>query len=439
MKNFVFYFLYIVPFVILYLYRENHSPKIFHVSVANILMFFYLVFNHIGLAIIYSMDTVDRIGGSQTNQNVLILLALYTNIVMIAYLLTGRLMGSRTSCVSTVQINAIKDEKVRWLAIMVLLIVTSCFAYIKFSSGSPLQILLSGDAHAAMLARLNAFSEFENRIMGIKHSYVNIFFVILNYVSILLFVKFIVSKKMRFLGMYFLCFMIGGLFAFSNVAKGFIVVPLYQILFVFAVVYYRGVFISRFIVIMLLVSATMVSVFSFYVMGNESINFFYTFERMVLGYLYVQYLIVDYFSFDNLLYGASLPSWYSLGLHDHIDLQIFAWKAINPLADDFYTAPFSFVGEAHANFHIFGVILISFLLFSAMRLVDYMIAKIRSPHIHVSMLVFLSIYFSRFSSTSAMQAVVDYTLLSVLIFAFWAYRVTIPSTKTLRPDAYQKE
>jgi oligosaccharide repeat unit polymerase len=398
-------------------------------------MLFYLVYDHVGLAFIYSHKTIERLNGVAVNREVLLLLALYTNILVLAYIITGCLNANLRCKIRDIHIHTIQNVNIRWFAILLLFIVTTFFAYIKFSSNSPLQLLLAGKAAAAGAARVAQVSHNATAILGIKHSYVNILFVILNFVGILFLIKYMASKKNKYLVMYFIYIAIAGLFSFSNVSKGFMVTILLQLWFVYSAVYHKGMVLNRFVIVPFFAASVAIAVFSAWFMGNETIDFLYPLKRLIMGNLYPQYVMVDHFNFNNLLYGTSAPSWFSLGLHEQVNTEILAWKLIFPDSpkDIFYTAPSSFVSEAHANFHFIGVIVIAFLVFGALRLIDHLITRIHSPLIFLTMLIFLSLYFSSLSVSGAINLTVDYYLWGVLLFVFFAYKVTLLASKSPCP------
>ena len=99
----------------------------------------------------------------------------------------------------------------------------------------------------------------------------------------------------------------------------------------------------------------------------------------------------------------------------------------------FYTAPSSFVAEAHANFGVFGVVIISFFVFLALRIIDFLIKRIRSENVYTTLMVYSSLHFSGLSIKGLTFYLVNYYYWSILLFALFVYRIRIHFYPTVKP------
>lgn len=427
MQDLIFILLYITPLLILALYcdkKKPYTPHVLKINCANALVLFYMVSDHIGLLWLYlhpngvnQLEAIDR--------NTVLLLSFYSLLVVIAYIVTGSVCGSKCVSIRVPHVESLRKSKIRYFPIFLILLIATPIAVSKATIDSPLLLLLSGASAEAIVARVTQVST-KTWFLGIKPSYIDIIFVVLSFVSIFPLVAFIIKKKIRFFCLYMMFALVVGLDSFSNISKGFIVGYLYIVLFTYSLIYKRGFLLNKVFWYCILIALLIVSLFSAWVMGNDALNLWYPFERLMLGNLLPQYVVVDSFHFENILYGTTVPRWFSFGLHQQFLLDVFAWKQLMGGSETFfYTAPSSFVAEAHANFHIFGVIFVSFFVFTSLRIVDYLLKQVKSDIIFTALMVHSSLYFSYMSVSGMVSFLVGYKYWAVLIFALIVYRIRV--------------
>lgn len=425
MRDLFFIILYFLPFILLACYKDKNGLFILQVNCANMLMLFYLVANHIGLAWLY----IHPLGVHQLNeinQDTVLLLTFYSIIVVAAYLVSGIALGRRFSAVRASDVRILRGEKINILPIVLVGVIALPISIGKVLDASPLLILLSGDALGATAARVEAVTSSQS-FLGIKDSYLNIIYYILGFASTLVLVTALARKSAKYAVHYLVLLLITSMYWFSNTSKGFMIGPIYTVIFCFALMFSNGHVVNKMVWWGLAIVFSVLSVFTAWVMGNQEIDFVYPFERLVIGNLLPQYAVVNFFGWDNLLYGTSVPSWYSLGLHQQFLIEVWAWKEIMgwSVGQDFYSAPSSFVAEGHANFHFFGVILESMVIFFSLRMVDYYIKKIKYESLYTALMVFSSLHLSYISVTPAAGKIFDYYFWSVLLFALYFYQWSI--------------
>lgn len=425
MENLSFFFLYSLPFIILALYRDKDGICVLRVNCANVLMLFYLIANHIGLVWLYlHPDGVKQL--KEINEQTVLVLAFYSIIVVVAYVVSGVILGTRFSAVRVPDVRVLRVEKINITPIVLVALIALPVSIAKVLDGSPLLDLLSGDALGANAARVEAVMAGKS-FFGIKQSYLNIIFYILGFAGTIVLVAALAKRSTKYTIFYVALFLVTSTYWFSNVSKGFIVGPIYSVIFVFALVFSKGYLGNKMIWRGLVLVLSVVSVFTAWVMGNEVINFLYPLERLLLGNLVPQYAVVNFFGWDNLLYGASVPSWYSFGQHEQFLIDVWAWKEVArwQVGQNFYSAPSSFVSEAHANFHVIGVIIESLVIFFSFRIIDFYIKKVRSETVYTALMVFSSLHLSYISVTPAAGKPFDYYYWGVLLFALYFYQWSI--------------
>lgn len=438
-QDVLFYVLFLAPFAVLALYRDKTSWHVLKVSCASTLMLFYLVCDHVGLLLLYhGQEGVKHL--TSTDPNTVILLAFYSLVVVTAYVTSGYVMGRNGTHLRLPDVQVLRRTELNLMPLLLIVAVATPLAIWKVLDNSPLLLLLGGDARGATAARLDEVTT-GTHFLGIKPSYLGILWSLLAFVQIVFFIAAITRKKLRDIFMFVFLTVVIGLESFANVAKGAIVGPLYIILFTYALVYARGVLINKSFGWAVIFVLSVVAIFSAWAMGSDFslLTIWFPFERLILGNLIPQYIVVDKFTLDNLLYGTTTPTWFSFGAHKQFLLDEFAWKELTgwTYEKSFYTAPSSFVAEAHANFYVFGVLAMSFLIFFALRTIDYLIMKIRSEIIYAAVMIDSALHFSVMSIQGAVSAFVSYYYLSILLFALVFYRITfLPriSSDRLKPQ-----
>jgi hypothetical protein len=388
-------------------------------------MLFYFLCNHIGLPWLY----LNPNGFKQLieiNKDSVTLLASYSVIVVFAYVLTGKIFRGQALSIRSIRLEMLRNEKINLFPILLVALIALPISIAKILDSSPLLALLSGDALIANAMRVSQETSGNTLFAGIKDSYINIIFNVLNYTLVILLLAAIVKKRKRLYALYLLLLIILGMYSFANVSKGFIIGPLLSMVLIYSLVYGGGILVIKKQLLNIIIATGLVAVFSSWVMGNDSVEIFYPIERLVFGNLLPQYVVANYFNFDNLLYGTTVPSWYSFGFHTQFDLNIWTWKQLMGWSEgkDFYTAPSSFVAEAHANYHFYGVIISTCLLFTLYRIVDSLIIKIRSETVYISMLVFSRLHLSYISVSPASGRLVDYYYWAILLFGLYFYRLS---------------
>lgn len=416
----LFYLLYSTPFLVLSILSRYPKFNIFKISIAGSLLLFYLIVNHLGLVFLYNQDHLGH-GNIKIEKGVLLLLAVYSNIVTGMFIIAGFLINVRIKSRDDFSEG---ETQINMLPIYLLLPVLVFFAFAKFLDSSPLQLLLAGDVHGATVERLGQVSENRTSILGIKHSYIQILFEIGQFVVIFLLISYLKFRRKILLWVFFAYLFLLILFNSSNVSKGIFQLILYITAFVFAEVKNKGNLISFKTIIYLIPFIIGIAYLSGFVLGSEETDFFYPLIRLLVGNLEPQYVIVKNYGFDNLLYELSFPSFFSLGNHTQIDITFIAWQLLGlgeGLDGLFYTAPCSFIGEAHASFHIFGVILFSGVIFIYLRMLDVLINRMNDTLLRSAMLIYLALHYSAMSTVGSIGMIVDYYLWGVLIFVFFFY------------------
>ena len=428
-KDLTFYTLYLIPFAVLLLYRDGRVPYVLKVCCTSALMLFYMLYNHVGLLFLYRAAPGGTHQLLSVNADTVLLLAFYNCVVVAAYVGSGIILGRRVTRFRVPDLTVLRATNINWFPLVFTVLLLTPLAVWKVMSGSPLLLLLQGNAMGALEARVGEVTTGQS-FLGIKPSYIDALWAVFAFVWIVSVV--IAMTRRTFWPVVFCAFVtvVNLVQSFSGVSKGAIMGPLYVFFFVYSLVLARGVLANRMIGWGAIYVIGPVSVFAAW--GQDRVSsfnvayFLYPLERLTLGNLLPQYVVVDGFGFGNLLHGTTVPSWWSFGQHKQFLLDVWAWKEImRPAGDFFYTAPSSFVAEAHANFHVFGVLVITALVFLALRGIDYLISGVRSELIFSALMVDSSLHFFRLSITGASTFVIDYGYWGILIFGLVVSRFTL--------------
>jgi|688.fasta_scaffold211462_2 hypothetical protein len=412
----IFYLLYFIPFLLLFISSKIHIKyNIFKISVTNTLLLFYLISNHIGLAIIYHNGYI-RSGEISANKETLILLALYNNIVVLFWFFTKVIFK-----IQEIKFVTKKKYNLNYTTFILILPIILFFAFAKFNDASPLQSFISGDVIGAANERLSQVTENRVQTFGIKNSYINIFFEIATFIILMLFLDIYKYGKnylnISFLFLFLFCII---LFSSSNLSKGSMLSIFYFAYFTYVTINNNGFLLYKKGLFVILPSIFIIAIITSILMGNEKTDFIYPITRLILGNLEPQYIIVNQYNFSNLLYGTSFSSFLSFGIHKQIDISTQAWHLLGLDLGTMnleYTAPFSFVGEAHVNFHFIGVIFFSFSIFSILNILEYYIYNLKN-HIKECLIIYITLHFSYMSVVGLNSFIIDYYLWGVIIYIF---------------------
>ncbi|MCG8611108.1 MAG: hypothetical protein MI864_11280 [Pseudomonadales bacterium] len=390
------------------------------VNCSSIVMLFYIISNHIGLVFLFFAEHgVKQL--SYINKDTVLYLAACSSVVVLIYIVIDALLLKVSPYQRFVDVKAITDERINYIPIIAIGLLTGAVAMAKFLDNSPLLMLLSGDFSGAHSARLSTYSD-GNYFWGIKPSYLKIIFEVLLFAMTIPLVKFATNKKTGNLLFYIPLLIIVMLESMSNVSKGALIIPLFQIWILYSLVSHSSQLNNRFILWAVTIAVIIISSISAYIMHKSAIDFLYPIERLTLGNLIPQYVVVNYFNFDNLLYGATAPPWMSFGAHTQILLDVFAWKELMGWSDgSYYTAPSSFVAHGHANLHIFGVMLLTAAVFFFLRMIDLLLITVKSETIYVALMVYTCYHFSILATGASITFMFDYYYFASILFAFLFY------------------
>ena len=405
----------------LWVHRNRVGVCSLQVGCASLLMFFYIITNHLGLIAFYLAENGIKQLGTLNKQTV-IEMAGYTSIVTLSYILADLLVRNFKADFRLVNIQTIRFERVHIFPLLVVTGLMTLISVLKFLDGSPLLLMLSGDVEAALSGRVSNYSD-QNTFLGIKPSYLKVIFEVGQFATILVLAKFMALKSLKYLALYIIMTFVVMLDSMSNVSKGALLMPIYHIWLVYSMLYVRFQIVNKFVIWALLITFVVVSVVSAAMMGNNFISFFYPLERLMLGNLIPQYVVMDYFNKDNLLMGTSLPAWWSFGEHIQFPIDEFAWKELTHWAGGpYYTAPSSFVADSYANFHIYGVFGVSFIMFMLLCCIDLALMKIKSELVYVGLVGYCALHFSYLSAGGSLNFLFDYYAIASVLFALFFYK-----------------
>jgi len=419
---FLFYF--IALFFLIY-------PKINGIRVikkVNPITFFMIMFfmrNHLGLPFLYfSLDSFKQL--RNVDLDTLVVIAASNSVISIMFLLFTMTRFYKSWSESFDAFGGAKLpelSKIGYIASIFLVLLLYMFAVKRILDGSALLALLqTGDAGLARETRLELYTT-GAYVFGIRLQYLNLIFFAFEFFALYaLCLGLTYKRKFYYLLSLFLFFGIT-LWHLSNTSKGYISVIFFY--FYIAYCFYENGRKYEYMKALKLGIPLVIfaSLLAYYFMGNSELYLLYPIERFSVGNLLPHYIIFSYFDIENSLWGRSVPSWYTFGLHDQFLLAEWNWRFMNDKLNTFlaYNNPSSIVAELYANFNVLGLFLI-FLFFGYVIFVSRLLSLLVYSRIQSVLFIYLTFYFSKYSVREFMTAIFDYRLvLTVFICSSLIY------------------
>lgn len=414
MTDFLIIVSYLLPIVLVCVMHVARLGSAFQVSATSLLLFFYFLNNHFGLIFqLYFPD--ERV---TLTESVFFLLCMYSCIVIFAYLCVQIALPYKTSP-RLINVDSIGDSRVNNFFILALFSLCA-FLLLQKIQGSALEYFFTKGVEEAKFTRLGSKS---GQIFGIKERYFNFLFHALDILALVILHKAFSNRSLVYWLYFTILLAITVLWTSTNLSKGALLKPFLYVIFVYAMLRYKGVFLNRFTFIIFVFALALVSIISAQMMGAD-FEVFYALERQLIGNLLPQIYVVNHFSVDNMLLGASAPEVFSFYTHNQFVLDQWTWKAMhNWVSGPYYSAPSSFVADAHANFNFVGVIAYSIIAFTLCRLFDTFCIKIRDDAVYSAVVVWGGLHFSYMAVTGIYNRLIDYYLLGALLVTWFYVRL----------------
>lgn len=407
-----------------YLFFINRSIRgfIFKVNPISFFLLFYFVRNHVGLILMFfSTDGFKQLDA--ININTLTEMAIYNIVFMIFCILIYTALVSLfkdNSKVNTQNNSPLKYRESVNIFFILYLFIAIFLSFDRFFNDSPLFLALSDmNMENATKYRLQSYVEGYN-YRGIPLGYVNAFMLGIDIIFLYYISLYWEFRKKKYLLICLFVFIIGVIWSMSNASKGYIMVPVILSWLSYSYICNKQqisfYYIAKYAPFLMVIS----SLLAYYVLNNSSIYWIYPIERFLVGNLVQQYLIFDNFNLSNMLYGTSLPSWYSLGAHEQFSLSEWSWRETTGRFNSelYYHNPSSLVAEAYANFNIFGLPIYGFIFSTYIWLYSKLIYVFFSKKSYMISIIYLSYYFSKYSVREFGPQLLDYRLWAILIFIF---------------------
>ena len=415
----IFLILYILPLLILTVFYATAPLSFFRVNSSNFFLISFLVYNHFGMLFL-SFPSSPHIN---INDTTTYLVLTYNSIVALIFCVT-KLIFPTNRFEKVVSQKSLVETNIKYNFLWLFLFLCVFFAYQRFASAPLSSYLFQNLSSADLLQLREADLVSGSKLLGIKTSFLNILFHALFVMCVMSLAKaFTCFRAQHFI------FTILGIFVWmvwfgANLSKGFLLQLFVGFIALISLIYFKGSLLNRITIISLLIfmfcSMFIVKIF----MGGE-LNLFYAFERAFLGNLRPHYAVIDHFSFDNLLYGATAPGWWTFRSNDVFNLDGFTWNLLNQSTKGSYSAPSSFVADAHANFHILGVFVYSIVGIVILRLFDMLITRLRNPLVCLGLIVWGSSFLSYIAVAPIYIIITSYYFWGVIIIFLIFYRLSL--------------
>lgn len=406
------------PFVV-FKYMDTIGHNIFTISVPVYLIISMFVYAYSGLLPLYfgwdeyrySMGVQDR---------ALIFQVFIYSIISIVGLLAGFTYAKVVLKMNKFQkFDYIRQISRKELLVLVGLIAFCFFVLLVYLSKIPNIALFvalsdgaSSDSHLARSLMGNDFS-------GKYHWYSLIMHDLFNIVTFALFSAFLLTKR-KIMFFFFLVAFLGSSFAaVMATEKGPFAQILIGLLFVYGLSLLKGKIPIKATIILLVVLFSSLTTFYIFFMGSEDVfsAFGSIFSRALAGSIQPAYHYLEFFpQHQEFLMGRSFPNPGGILPIESYRMTVEVMNWVNPNDHGIVgSMPTVFWAEAYANFGIFGVIFVSFIMGVVLYAVYYLVDKIENTPLKIGFFVWLMQHFKALSITGFSGYLIDFYL---IILAF---------------------
>jgi len=408
------------PFLV-FKYMNTIKHNIFTISVPVFLIISMFVYAYSGLLPLYfGWDEYRYSMGVQ--DKALIFQVLIYSIVSIV----GLLAGFTYAKVILKMNNFQKFDYIRQISrkefLVLLGLMAFCFVVLfiylsKVPSIALFVALFEGASSDSHLAR----SLMGNDFFGKYHWYSLILHDLFNIVTFALFSAFLLTKR-KIVFLFFLISFLGSSFAaVMATEKGPFAEILIGLLLVYGLSLLKGKVPIKATIILLVVLFSSLTAFYILFMGSADVYsaFVSIFSRALAGSIQPAYHYLEFFPYhQDFLMGRSFPNPGGILPIEPYRMTVEVMNWVNPNDKGIVgSMPTVFWAEAYANFGLFGVVLVPFIMGVVVYAVYYLVDKIENTPIKIGFFVWLMQHFKTLSVTGFSGFLVDFYLI-MLTFIF---------------------
>ena len=408
---------FIFPFIV-FKYMDTIGHNIFSISVPVFLIISMFVYAYSGLLPLYfGWDEYRYNMGVQ--DRALIFQVLIFSIISIVGLLAGFTYAKVVLKMNNFQkFDYIRQISRKELFVLVGLIGFCFFVLFVYLSKVPTIALFVAFSEGASSNSQLARSMMGNDFNGKYHWYSLIMHDLFNIVTFALFSAFLLTKR-KILFFFFLVAFLGSSFAaVMATEKSPFAQILIGLLLVYGITLLKGKIPIKATIIFLIVLFASLTTFYIFFMGSADIfsAFVSIFSRALAGSIQPAYHYLEFFPHhQDFLMGRSFPNPGGILPIEPYKMTIEVMNWVDP--NDYGivgTMPTVFWAEAYANFGIFGILFLPFIIGVIVYLVYYFIDKIENTPIKIGFFVWLMQHFKKLSITGFSDFLIDFYLIMLL-------------------------
>ncbi|AYJ78399.1 O-antigen polymerase [Aliarcobacter cryaerophilus] len=408
---------FIFPFIV-FKYMDTIGHNIFSISVPVFLIISMFVYAYSGLLPLYfGWDEYRYNMGVQ--DRALIFQVLIFSIISIVGLLAGFTYAKVVLKMNNFQkFDYIRQISRKELFVLVGLIGFCFFVLFVYLSKVPTIALFVAFSEGASSNSQLARSMMGNDFNGKYHWYSLIMHDLFNIVTFALFSAFLLTKR-KILFFFFLVAFLGSSFAaVMATEKSPFAQILIGLLLVYGITLLKGkIPIKGTIILLIVLFSSLIVFYIFFTDSEDAFSAFGSiFSRALAGSIQPAYHYLEFFPHhQDFLMGRSFPNPAGILPIEPYKMTIEVMNWVDP--NDYGivgTMPTVFWAEAYANFGIFGILFLPFIIGVIVYLVYYFIDKIENTPIKIGFFVWLMQHFKKLSITGFSDFLIDFYLIMLL-------------------------
>lgn len=411
------------PFVV-FKYMNIIGHNIFTISVPVFLIISMFVYAYSGLLPLYFGWDEDRYSMG-VQDRALVVQVLIFSIISIVGLLAGFTYAKIVLKMNNFQkFDYISQISRKEFLVLVGLIVFCFFVLFVYLSKVPTIALFVAFSEGVSFDLYLARSLMGNDFSGKYHWYSLIMHDLFYIVTFTLFSAFLLTKRKIILFFFIIAFLGSSFAAVMATEKAPFATILIGLLFVYGLTLLKGKIPIKATVILLMAVFSSLTTFYIFFMGSADVFSAFTsiFSRALAGSIQPAYHYLEFFPrHQEFLMGRSFPNPGDMLPIESYRLTEEVMNWVDPNDQGIVRSmPTVFWAEAYANFGVFGVIVVPFMIGVVVYTVYYLVDKIKNTPIKIGFFVWLMQHFKSLSSSGFSGYLIDFYLIFISFFVIVA-------------------
>jgi oligosaccharide repeat unit polymerase len=409
------------PFMV-FKYMDSIGHNIFTISIPVFLIISMFVYAYFGaLPLYFGWDEYRYSMGVQ--DKTLVFQVLLYSMISIVGLLAGFTYAKYVLRMNAFQgfycIRQISRKELLILVGLIAFCFFVLFVYLSKITTVALFVTLSdGPSDDSRLAR----SLMGNDFSGKYHWYKVIMHHLFNLVTFALFSAFLLTKRKVVFFFFFVAFLGNSFAAVMATEKGPFAKILIGLLLVYGITLLKGKIPIKATIILLIILFSSLIVFYIYFMGSSDVFSALSsiFSRALAGSIQPAYHYLEFFPHNQeFLMGRSFPNPGGIMQFEPYRMTVEVKNWVDPNDHGIVgSMPTVFWGEAYANFGVFGVFIVPFIVGTALYALYYLVDKLENTPLKIGFFVWLMQHYQTLSTTGFSGFFIDFYLFIIIFIVF---------------------